>query len=1206
MFEFLSSANKSTVQSQIEYFERALKESKSQDAYYDRRASFPDETSSNEAIRRPSEESIGKAREWIAVQRKDYPDSKEILDLCKRWEELFDAYQKKMKAERAAIQAQGAEARAQMKAGNGKASPNGVKNFDGGEGRYGYRVDTGWGKKGGPAPKAETVVVGADGTAAPADAKPDEGKPSETVVAQASAELSGDFPRQFNESHLKEFKDRIDKVIAKLAPLATEEGSKDVKNLAELRAISAALDAVLKNPDVAAVTKLQEAILAVLKDAKFTKGRNDGKPDGLFGPITMENLEKAVNLAKESADAQAVPAGSAPSATPGNAAPAAPAPTKPSSGGVEFKDSGKIRREFAYSKGGKVYILGKDGTPEIVRVETFPKELVAQLEKAEAVGGKFADLFFLLSAYQAAYPKANFGKRAAEIQAEVAKAAPGDVPALEKILAKYLAVFTTDEKNEEKIQEIFASSSEPDRKARLFAFVRSELGQYDLVSSAISERAMADMDIGPEEMAKLTALARQYPDSPKKALEALKASGALAERLRVNAGYGNDEKAYLGLFRRLSDAYVAAKSNLSKSDAQISEQLRETLTKENRLQDFDKEKSALEGRVLEQFLSAAAAKEILTLNVSKRGNQNRTEYEIFGKIEGIGAFVPSDRTVDIGKEIGILVATELAAFAVGALTVGAGAWAVNAAVYGSRGIRLAERAEWIGAAARSTNVLAKSARWTAGTAMEGVLFYEGANLAQNVIERRDWFEGAGNQKEMLKSMLFVGALKGFAKVSAKIPGLAVKEADGLAMVSVKSATRVTLEGLAIGGIGNAIEVTFENGEWTREQFVEGIMMALMFRALGRAKNSLILKPKADGTVAVAEEIPAPKAPAAAEPVRDARKAEADAIRSLRSKIKEKKAELSESRRLLEGGETAAATSAQLKNRIFTLEREIASMEREIGTRSAYAPKKSEVAAAESATGALREKASIENDVKENKKKASEETDPAKKAELEQKQTALEAELREAEALAAKGVKAPETLAEAAKLNEKAADVVPKAMGRKIDFAQLLPTKAVEGVKARYDHLSHGIGGMIKATPGKAWDITSSVLFGNTHGGFVNKFLSAGKGPVFAEHGHGGDAHHKKPFPTMMVLTLATNEALKINDAGGFKNWAEELFTLHGVTAETIDLVASFLFVKNLGWARMLAANSMSEKYLDDDDWSTNWGSRAADWMWGAPAEAKKK
>lgn len=539
MFEFLSSANKSTVQSQIEYFERALKESKSQDAYYPERQILAGDSRSNDAIRRPSEESIGKAREWIALQRKDYPDSKEILDLCKRWEELFDAYQKKMKAERAAIQAQGAEARAQMKPGAGKVSPNGVKNFDGGEGRYGYRVDTGFAKKGNAAPKSETVVVGAGGTVSRPDAQPETAKPSETVVAQASAELSGDFPRQFNESHLAEFKARIDKVIAKLAPLATEEGSKDVKSLTELRAISAALDAVIKNPDVATVTKLQEAILAVLKDAKFTNGRNDGKPDGLFGPMTMDNLEKAVVFARESAEAQAVPEGSAPATVPG-AAPSASAPAKQDKKTqpvYETKDSGGIRREFAFSKGGKFHIVGKDGNAELVSVSAFPPELLQQLEKMDAVGSKFADLFFLLSAYQAKYPEANFGARAAEIQSTLEKSDPTNVAGLEKILEHYVANFTTDKPNLKKIKEVFAATSDGDRKARLFSFVRNELGQYDMVAAAIADRAMEAHDIGPEEMAAITALVKQYPESPEKAAAEFKKSGSAFEKVKTNAGF---------------------------------------------------------------------------------------------------------------------------------------------------------------------------------------------------------------------------------------------------------------------------------------------------------------------------------------------------------------------------------------------------------------------------------------------------------------------------------------------------------------------------------------------------------------------------------------------------------------------------------------------------------------------------------------------
>ncbi len=86
MFEFLSSANKHTIETQIDYFERAIRDSKSNDTYYPEAGSPISEPVFPNALRRPSEESISKAREWISIQRKEYSDSKEILALCDRWE----------------------------------------------------------------------------------------------------------------------------------------------------------------------------------------------------------------------------------------------------------------------------------------------------------------------------------------------------------------------------------------------------------------------------------------------------------------------------------------------------------------------------------------------------------------------------------------------------------------------------------------------------------------------------------------------------------------------------------------------------------------------------------------------------------------------------------------------------------------------------------------------------------------------------------------------------------------------------------------------------------------------------------------------------------------------------------------------------------------------------------------------------------------
>lgn len=158
--------------------------------------------------------------------------------------------------------------------------------------------------------------------------------------------------------------------------------------------------------------------------------------------------------------------------------------------------------------------------------------------------------------------------------------------------------------------------------------------------------------------------------------------------------------------------------------------------------------------------------------------------------------------------MGILVATELFAMGIGALTAGAGAWAVNAAVYGSRGLRLAERSAMVARMANSTGKIATGGRWIAGTALEGALFYEGTNTVRNKIEGRDWFEGAGDKKEILKSMLFVGALKGLTKLSAKVPGLAAKEGDDVSKFLVKGLGRITLEGLGIGAASGAVDVYF--------------------------------------------------------------------------------------------------------------------------------------------------------------------------------------------------------------------------------------------------------------------------------------------------------------------------------------------------------------------------------------------------------------
>ena len=261
MFEFFTSANKYDIQTQIDYFERAIKDSKSNDRY------FPDANSSmidrenGRAMERPSEESIAKVREWIAKQRSEYSDSKEILDLCDRWEKLFGEYELKMAIERHEIKKESETTRTEMRKEQSASKPN------------------------------EKPAIANKPASKPAD----------------SSE-SAPEPLAFNRSNIARLMPRIERVRSALKQLETQDGSKGVENAPALRELDKYLESAISEKDAVFVLALQEKILALNSKAKFTVSRNAGKPDGLFGDITMGHLESALNVAsksKEGADSAA-------------------------------------------------------------------------------------------------------------------------------------------------------------------------------------------------------------------------------------------------------------------------------------------------------------------------------------------------------------------------------------------------------------------------------------------------------------------------------------------------------------------------------------------------------------------------------------------------------------------------------------------------------------------------------------------------------------------------------------------------------------------------------------------------------------------------------------------------------------------------------------------------------------------------------------
>lgn len=952
MFEFLTSASKKTIETQIDYFERAIKESKTQDTYYQERQILSSDSSSNDALRRPSEESIGKAREWISIQRKDYPDSKEILSLCKRWEELFDAYQKKMANERASIQAQGAAAREAIRQENGKGKVVRVA---------GYRENTGFDKKGGAVAAtvsggAETTVVTSAATGAVIPEATAAGrKPSETVVVPDASEASNSA-LEYNRGKLVEFKVRIDRVASGLARLNTVDGSKGVDNLTNLRALSTALDEVIKNPNETAVTKLQEAILVIVPDAKFTQGRNGGKPDGLFGPITMGLLEKAAGISETAAVATVAQA------------PAAAALGKKESGVFRMKDGTPVKLKDGTPvvgmrfEGGKVWVIGKNGQ----RVEMSALEGAAgSLKSAEALTENarkleaLADDAFVLLSALADHAVSNkweaapaFAKRVPEFAKFLTTL---DVSNAEAAKAKIVAFVhgTLGESDLKKeFQEVFVAADSDDvRRKKVYDYVRGSFwpnrrnagfdGASDSLAKKLAAKELTRMDASPESIAKFVSglvdtdlRSRSAADLAKSILEAkgqVGFSGFLANTFKIEkplASFIEDVRESNETLEKAYETKEAKKifNSMTKPDG--------TPLTQDEIASY---KVASRKAKLTEIVSSKALESYVKQKPETRNGN--FDLDTFADIQGASTFGMADGTRKyVRNELWKDLAIEAAAIGVGAVTAGWGVAAVNSLA----AMRWGNRAHEM-----------MYVRVAAGTVGGGGGFEAGHGGIRSVVEtaKNGWTPTSAYSWESLaQSMAFGGAFSAAGEILRKA-GIAI---DVTKKLSQQKAVLSMVVGADVtAALGTSYGISSWTGEkWTAQEALQAALMAAAFRSAivgGEKMKFRATRDPGTGAPAIVPEGPAPQGgePARVEvpetvtkaEVAQQRKLSADAIRAARKEISVLKDKIRQHSELIKSPDIEPSVKKNLENEIFQFENEIARLNREINGHSAFALEK---------------------------------------------------------------------------------------------------------------------------------------------------------------------------------------------------------------------------------------------------------------------------
>lgn len=270
---------------------------------------------------------------------------------------------------------------------------------------------------------------------------------------------------------------------------------------------------------------------------------------------------------------------------------------------------------------------------------------------------------------------------------------------------------------------------------------------------------------------------------------------------------------------------------------------------------------------------------------------------LFADIQGIWALDMSSENRETTKFIAQMIAEEAACFAIGALTAGVGWIALKAALYGRRGMKIARLAnavnrwanagrkiskynqvrnfvKWVNLAEkavraeRTVKLSWRAMNWLANilwVSVQWVSFYQATNMLQNIFDGKPTFEWWDNIPENMKSIAMMGALRFVNKlIAAKklvtISGkeinvnpfnqLAVKNTDKIFTKVGKIAGESLLWWWAIFTVEGMWEAIIDtNHDWTKEEFIQAVLMYMIFRGAGEfgklriSKNPKTNKPE---------------------------------------------------------------------------------------------------------------------------------------------------------------------------------------------------------------------------------------------------------------------------------------------------------------------------------------------------------------------------
>ena len=280
-------------------------------------------------------------------------------------------------------------------------------------------------------------------------------------------------------------------------------------------------------------------------------------------------------------------------------------------------------------------------------------------------------------------------------------------------------------------------------------------------------------------------------------------------------------------------------------------------------------------------------------------------YTLFGDIQWLGWLNPSSENLDTTKFIAQMIAEEAACFAIWAVTAGAGTLILNSALYGRRAIKIARLARAVNRWAtverkiskfnqlknivRTVNLAEKTVKaerslswagkvinattFAAKIGVEWVWFYQASNAFQNIFDGKSTFEWWDNLPENIKSIAMMWALRAvnWLVATKKIVSLwwkayninpfntlATKNTDKIFTKAVKIWWESLVGWTAIFAVEHTWDMLIEQDPqhpWTKEEFIQAVLMYMVFRWIWEAGKLKITKNKKTLQPEIQKELP---------------------------------------------------------------------------------------------------------------------------------------------------------------------------------------------------------------------------------------------------------------------------------------------------------------------------------------------------------------